>query len=82
MLGVMEAGLYPGVIYYLSWYSFLVQSPTLNSSHVHFFSLHSWYKRSEYGIRVAVFFSAATVSGAFGGLLAVCGPISCELSDP
>ena len=30
----------------------------------------SWYKRSEFGIRAAVFFSAATVSGAFGGLLA------------
>lgn len=31
----------------------------------------SWYKRSEFGIRAAFFFSAATVSGAFGGLLAV-----------
>ncbi|KXN84250.1 hypothetical protein AN958_12823 [Leucoagaricus sp. SymC.cos] len=48
MLGVMEAGLFPGVNYYLS----------------------CWYKRSEFGIRAAVFFSAASVSGAFGGLLA------------
>ncbi|KZO94375.1 MFS general substrate transporter [Calocera viscosa TUFC12733] len=47
-LGMFEAGLYPGVNYYLS----------------------CWYKRSEFGIRAAVFFSAATVSGAFGGLLA------------
>lgn len=47
-LGVFEAGLFPGVNYYLS----------------------SWYKRSEFGIRAAVFFSAATVAGAFGGLLA------------
>ena len=31
----------------------------------------SWYKRSEFGLRLAIFFSAATVSGAFGGLLAV-----------
>jgi len=31
----------------------------------------SWYKRTEFGIRAALFFSAATVSGAFGGLLAV-----------
>lgn len=31
----------------------------------------SWYKRSEYGLRAAVFFSAASVSGAFGGLLSV-----------
>jgi len=28
----------------------------------------SWYKRSELGIRAAFFFSAATVSGAFGGM--------------
>ena len=31
----------------------------------------SWYKRSELGIRAAVFFSAASISGAFGALLAV-----------
>ncbi|KAH9004776.1 MFS general substrate transporter [Lactarius hatsudake] len=48
MLGMMEAGLFPGVTYYLS----------------------CWYKRSEYGIRAAIFFSAASISGAFGGLLA------------
>lgn len=48
LLGMFEAGLYPGVNYYLS----------------------CWYKRSEFGIRAAIFFSAATVSGAFGGLLA------------
>lgn len=29
-----------------------------------------WYKRSEVGFRTAIFFSAATVAGAFGGLLA------------
>ncbi|PFH50245.1 hypothetical protein AMATHDRAFT_4153 [Amanita thiersii Skay4041] len=48
MLGTFEAGLFPGVNYYLS----------------------CWYKRSEFGIRAAMFFSAATISGAFGGLLA------------
>ncbi|THV02517.1 MFS general substrate transporter [Dendrothele bispora CBS 962.96] len=48
MLGMFEAGLFPGVNYYLS----------------------CWYKRTEFGIRAALFFSAATVSGAFGGLLA------------
>jgi len=48
MLGTFEAGLFPGVTFYLS----------------------CWYKRSEFGLRAAVFFSAATVSGAFGGLLA------------
>jgi MFS family permease len=48
LLGTFEAGLFPGVTYYLS----------------------CWYKRSEFGLRAAIFFSAATVSGAFGGLLA------------
>lgn len=29
-----------------------------------------WYKRHECGFRMAIFFSAATAAGAFGGLLA------------
>lgn len=29
-----------------------------------------WYRRHECGFRMAVFFSAATLAGAFGGLLA------------
>jgi hypothetical protein len=40
-------------------------------SHTYENVTQSWYKRSEFGIRAAIFFSAATVSGAFGGLLAV-----------
>ena len=32
--------------------------------------LSCWYKRSELGVRSAVFFSAAAISGSFGGLLA------------
>ena len=47
-LGLAEAGLFPGVSYYLS----------------------CWYKRSEFGIRMAIFFSAAALAGSFGGLLA------------
>ncbi|KAH6619397.1 major facilitator superfamily domain-containing protein [Chaetomium sp. MPI-SDFR-AT-0129] len=47
-LGLAEAGLFPGVNYYLS----------------------CWYKRSEFGVRAAIFFSAAAISGSFGGLLA------------
>lgn len=39
-LGVAEAGLFPGINYYLS----------------------CWYKRDEFGIRAAIFFSAAAVS--------------------
>jgi len=47
-LGVAEAGLYPGINYFLS----------------------CWYKRDEFGVRAAIFFSAAAFSGSFGGLLA------------
>ncbi|KAH7913270.1 MFS general substrate transporter [Hygrophoropsis aurantiaca] len=47
-LGLTEAGLFPGVTYYISL----------------------WYPRAEQAKRIAIFFSAATVAGAFGGLLA------------
>ncbi|KUI58110.1 hypothetical protein VP1G_05408 [Cytospora mali] len=47
-LGLCEAGLFPGINYYLS----------------------CWYKREEFGVRAAIFFSAAALSGSFGGLLA------------
>ena len=47
-LGLSEAGLFPGALYYIS----------------------CWYKRSEIGIRSAVFFSCAALAGSFGGLLA------------
>ena len=47
-LGLTEAGLFPGVNYYLSL----------------------WYPRADRGMRVAIFFSAATLAGAFGGVLA------------
>lgn len=49
MLGVFEAGLFPGSVYVLA----------------------NWYKRNEFGIRIATFNSAVTFSGAFSGLLAV-----------
>ncbi len=47
-LGVTEAGLYPGVAYYITM----------------------WYVREEGQFRQAMFFSAASVAGAFSGLLA------------
>lgn len=47
-LGVTEAGLYPGVAYYITM----------------------WYIRTEAQFRQAMFFSAASVAGAFSGLLA------------
>ncbi|CAI6092922.1 unnamed protein product [Clonostachys chloroleuca] len=47
-LGLTEAGLFPGVAYYLTM----------------------WYCRHEIQLRQAMFFSAASVAGAFSGLLA------------
>ena len=47
-LGVTEAGLFPGVAYYLTM----------------------WYTREEIQLRQALFFSAASIAGAFSGLLA------------
>ncbi|KAI9571127.1 major facilitator superfamily domain-containing protein [Boletus coccyginus] len=47
-LGLTEAGLFPGVNYYLAM----------------------WYPRADRAMRIAIFFSAATVAGAFGGILA------------
>ena len=47
-LGITEAGLYPGVAYYITM----------------------WYCREEAQFRQALFFSAASVAGAFSGLLA------------
>ncbi|KAI8052217.1 major facilitator superfamily domain-containing protein [Syncephalis plumigaleata] len=48
-LGVAEAGLFPGVVFYLSM----------------------WYTRAnKYTVRMALFFGAATLAGAFGGLIA------------
>ena len=47
-LGLTEAGLFPGVTYYISL----------------------WYPRADRAMRIAIFFSAATVAGAFGGILA------------
>ena len=43
-----EAGLFPGVTYYMS----------------------CWYKRNEFGKRLAIFSAAAAIAGSFGGLLA------------
>ena len=47
-LGVAEAGLFPGVVFYLSM----------------------WYRREEQQYRISLFFSAAALAGAFGGILA------------
>jgi MFS family permease len=47
-LGMLEAGYFPGVGFYLS----------------------CWYRRREHAFRLAIFFSMATLAGAFGGAIA------------
>ncbi|KAF9044938.1 MFS general substrate transporter [Panaeolus papilionaceus] len=47
-LGVAEAGLFPGVVYYLTF----------------------WYPRHMLQLRIGLFFGAASLAGAFSGLLA------------
>ncbi|KAH8668441.1 high-affinity nicotinic acid transporter [Xylariales sp. PMI_506] len=53
-LGLCEGGLFPGVNYYALTKRQITQ----------------WYCRHETGFRMALFFSAATLAGAFGGILA------------
>lgn len=48
ILGCIEAGFFPGVLYVLS----------------------CWYTRAELGKRFAIFYTAAVLSGAFGGIFA------------
>ncbi|OLN87319.1 putative transporter C1683.12-like protein 11 [Colletotrichum chlorophyti] len=57
ILGCVEAGFFPGVLYLLS----------------------CWYTRAELGKRFAIFYTAAVLSGAFGGILA--GAITSNLHD-
>lgn len=69
LLGVVEN--YPG---YLTSRTFLgVAESGLFPGVVFYLSM--WYKRNEQHYRVALFFSAASLAGAFGGILAwVCRP--------
>lgn len=59
-LGILEGGFFPGVAYYFSWYvPFVVCRVWVRLYNFHTFS---WYKRSEFGFRLAIFQSATTVS--------------------
>jgi len=58
-LGLAEAGLYVPI----DSFSYL-RFPGVE------FYLSCWYRRKEFGLRSAIFFSAAAISGSFGGLLA------------
>ncbi|RMZ32952.1 hypothetical protein D0859_02904 [Hortaea werneckii] len=65
-LGLAEAGLFPvsSIAKHLHAKMLLTLIQGVN------YYLSCWYKRSELGMRAAVFFSAAALAGSFGGLLA------------
>lgn len=65
-LGLTEAGLFPGVNYYLSCWYLRKEFGTLSSKKASLF----YFRLTILGIRAAIFFSAAAISGSFGGLLA------------
>lgn len=64
-LGVTEAGLFPGVAWVPPSSALLTSQLTLKSYYI-----TMWYCRHEAQFRQALFFSAASVAGAFSGLLA------------
>ncbi|KAK8021586.1 hypothetical protein PG990_006724 [Apiospora arundinis] len=63
-LGSFEGGLFPGVNYYVSYCCTDSEIMILDTV------ITQWYCRQECGFRMALFFSAATLAGAFGGILA------------
>lgn len=62
-LGITEAGLFPGVTFYLTSMHYLLELGDI-------LTLQVWYVRYEYQFRMALFFSAVGIAGAFSGLLA------------
>jgi sugar phosphate permease len=73
-LGVAEAGLFPGVAVspVSSTYTFWggIYQPWWSVADILQYYLTMWYCRHEMQIRQALFFSAASIAGAFSGLLA------------
>ena len=64
LLGTAEAGLFPGKCPFSN-----DKKKTFICSGANFY-LSNWYKRSELAWRVSLLFSAASLAGAFGGILA------------
>lgn len=76
-LGVAEAGFFPAATYVATYPDFLCKTVSpLKSFHSCSnvlsisFLLTIWYQRYEVQRRMAVFYAAASLSGAFSGLLA------------
>lgn len=66
LLGVTEAGLFPGLSGAMTTLSTFADD--VGTGVVLYLSI--WYPRHLYQFRVALFFSAATLAGAFSGILA------------
>ncbi|KAL8287347.1 hypothetical protein RQP46_003799 [Phenoliferia psychrophenolica] len=68
MLGLVEGGLLPGLVLYLRYrFRDLEQGCTSTADST---SCSMFYRRKELQLRMAFFFSATSLSGAFSGLLA------------
>lgn len=65
-LGITEGGLFPGMSAKLTR---CADRRLIDLRGVTYY-ITMWYRRHEVGFRTAIFFSAATAAGAFGGLLA------------
>ncbi|KAI5247101.1 putative MFS transporter [Aureobasidium subglaciale] len=65
LLGVFEAGLFPGLVYYLSKSHDIHWEKATQLTDVAF-----WYRTDERSIRVAFILASATLAGAFGGAIA------------
>lgn len=64
-LGIAEGGLFPGKnLLQVTFIGLLLTVLGVT------YYITLWYRRHECGFRMAIFFSAATAAGAFGGLLA------------
>ena len=70
VLGICEGGLLPGMVCFLSQ-----NPPKMNKNGtlidiIRFYNLSSIYTRGEMALRLGLFYTAASLSGAFGGVLA------------
>ncbi|KAG8954209.1 hypothetical protein FRC04_000430 [Tulasnella sp. 424] len=67
--GLTESGLFPGAGPCIAMAGRTCTDPSHGAKGANFF-LNLWYRRKEQAFQIALFFSATTFAGAFGGLLA------------
>lgn len=62
ILGAAEGGLLPGMVCNLMFNSWIL------TEWVQVFYLSTFYRRSDLALRIGLFYTAASLSGAFGGM--------------